>query len=130
MVINIIQVDPLFFKFRSYIDLLIFGDPTLFCTEPNKPKGWNEPLNRMSEEEWQEYFRLREELDVQMSDNEIKQILDKTSSLSEFSEEKINLLKKLPLLPSIAYGIKLMGGLKEIMHSNLSLAKKVYPDEF
>lgn len=96
----------------------------------NKPKGWNEPLNSMSEEEWQEYFRLREELDVQMSDNEIKQILDKTSSLSEFSEEKINLLKKLPLLPSIAYGIKLMGGLKEIMHSNLSLAKKVYPDEF
>ncbi|MCI7773102.1 MAG: hypothetical protein MR514_04490 [Succinivibrio sp.] len=96
----------------------------------NKPKGWNEPLNRMSEEEWQEYFRLREELDVQMSDNEIKQILDKTSSLSEFSEEKINLLKKLPLLPSISYGIKLMGGLKEIMHSNLSLAKKVYPDEF
>ena len=34
MVINIIQVDPLFFNFRSYIDLLIFGDPTLFCTEP------------------------------------------------------------------------------------------------
>ena len=34
----------------------------------HKPNGWNEPLNQMTEEEWQEYFRLREDLDVEYSE--------------------------------------------------------------
>ena len=33
----------------------------------HKPNGWNEPQNIMSEDEWREYFRLREVLDVEMN---------------------------------------------------------------
>ena len=37
----------------------------------HKPIGWDDPLNQMTEEEWKEYFRLREELDVEMNNEEI-----------------------------------------------------------
>ena len=37
----------------------------------HKPNGWNEPLNRMTEEEWKEYFRLREQLDVEYTEEEL-----------------------------------------------------------
>ena len=30
----------------------------------HKPNGWDSPLNQMTEEEWKEYFRLREDLDM------------------------------------------------------------------
>ena len=38
----------------------------------HKPNGWNEPQNIMSEDEWREYFRLREVLDVEMNEEELK----------------------------------------------------------
>lgn len=49
----------------------------------HKPKGWNDPINQMSEEEWKEYFRLREELDVEMSMEEIIATLRKIDDLLE-----------------------------------------------
>ena len=47
----------------------------------HKPNGWNSPLNQMSDEEWQEYFRLREELDVEMSEDEVADALNKVNEL-------------------------------------------------
>ena len=35
------------------------------------PKGYDEPLNKMTEKEWEEYFALRKELDVDMSKEDI-----------------------------------------------------------
>ena len=49
----------------------------------HKPKGWNDPINQMSAEEWKEYFRLREELDVEMSMEEIIATLRKIDDLLE-----------------------------------------------
>ena len=43
----------------------------------HKPKGWNEPLNCMTDEEWKEYFHLRQVLDVEMSEDEQRDLLDK-----------------------------------------------------
>ena len=43
----------------------------------HKPIGWDDPLNQMTEEEWKEYFRLREDLDVEMSEEEIVKTLKK-----------------------------------------------------
>ena len=37
----------------------------------HKPKGWDDPINQMSEEDWKEYFRLREELDVEYTKEEL-----------------------------------------------------------
>ena len=95
-----------------------------------KPNGWNEPLNQMTDDEWKEYFRLRDELDVEYTEEEISELLEQASAITEFNEQKKSLLKKLPIVPAIAYATKLSSGLKELMHSNLSLAKKEYPDEF
>ena len=54
----------------------------------HKPNGWNEPLNRMTEEEWKEYFRLREELDVEMSDEELKASLLKVNTLLKTNKKE------------------------------------------
>ena len=37
----------------------------------HKQKGQNDPINQMSEEDWKEYFRLREELDVEYTKEEL-----------------------------------------------------------
>ena len=47
----------------------------------HKPNGWNEPQNIMSEDEWREYFRLREVLDVEMNEEELKSSLLKVNEL-------------------------------------------------
>ena len=88
MVINIIQVDPLFFNFRSYIDLLIFGDPTLFCTEPKKfrpksddPKYWETLINSNNSlfqwdkiaREWQGYSDSNDESNSEICSEEINE---------------------------------------------------------
>ena len=98
----------------------------------HKPNGWTEPLNRMTEDEWKEYFRLREELDVEMSKEEIIANLRKVDDLlaQNKRQEANELLGIIPTHPRLAYAWKLGLGLKEVMHLNLSLAKKEYPDEF
>ena len=65
----------------------------------HKPNGWDSPLNQMTEEEWKEYFRLREELDVEMSDEEIDRAYIKSDELLEAHKENeaYALLKKIPL---------------------------------
>ena len=47
----------------------------------HKPNGWNEPLNQMTEEEWKEYFRLREDLDMEYSEEELEKALLKINVL-------------------------------------------------
>ena len=54
----------------------------------HKPNGWNEPLNQMTEDEWKEYFRLRDELDVEMSDEEVLDSLKKVNMLLTNHKEK------------------------------------------
>ena len=40
----------------------------------HKPNGWDEPLNQMTDDEWKEYFRLRKELDVEMTEEELNML--------------------------------------------------------
>ena len=98
----------------------------------HKPNGWNEPLNQMTEEEWQEYFRLREDLDVEYSEEELDEALLKINQLlkNKNNQEAEILLAKIPADPRLAYRWKLGLGLKEVMYLNLSDAKKAFPDEF
>ena len=98
----------------------------------HKPNGWNEPLNQMTEDEWKEYFRLREELDVEMSDEELKASLLKVNTLLKANkkEEAKQLMFIIPIHPRYAYQLKKGLGIKEVMYLNLSLAKKEYPNEF
>ena len=55
----------------------------------HKPNGWNEPLNQMTEEEWQEYFRLREDLDVEYSEEELDEALLKINQLLKNKNEAL-----------------------------------------
>ena len=98
----------------------------------HKPNGWDDPLNQMTEDEWQEYFRLREELDVEMSVEEMSNAYDKVDELLDHHKdnEAFLLMKKIPFQPRLAYALKRGMGLKEVMTYNLSLAKKEYPNEF
>ena len=98
----------------------------------HKPNGWDSPLNQMTEEERKEYFRLREELDVEMSDEEIDRAYIKSDELLEAHKENeaYALLKKIPLQARLVFKLKKTEGLKEVMNFNLSLAKKEFPGEF
>ena len=98
----------------------------------HKPNGWNVPLNRMTEEEWKEYFRLREELDVEYTEAEIDEALLKINEYlkNKQDREAEELLAKIPTDPRLAYKIKIGLGLKEVMYLNLSDAKKEFPGEF
>ena len=98
----------------------------------HKPNGWDSPLNQMTEEEWKEYFCLREELDVEMSDEEIDRAYIKSDELLEAHKENeaYALLKKIPLQARLVFKLKKTEGLKEVMNFNLSLAKKEFPGEF
>ena len=105
----------------------------IFMTDMlHKPIGWDDPLNQMTEEEWKEYFRLREELDVEMNNEEIIAALRKVDELLEQNrhQEANSLMGIIHVHPRLAYAWKLGLGLKEVMNLNLSLAKKEYPDEF
>ena len=98
----------------------------------HKPIGWGETLNKMTEAEWKEYFRLRKELDVEYSEEELKALIEKAMKLyiSGKTEESSNLALKIPLRPFFACSLKQTLGLREIMKANLSLAKKAFPNEF
>ena len=98
----------------------------------HKPKGWNEPLNCMTDEEWKEYFHLRQVLDVEMSEDEQRDLLDKIdlALVNEDYDLVDALASKLPLEAHYAYGLKLGLGLRYLKNHNLSEAKKAYPDEF
>ena len=98
----------------------------------HKPKGWNEPLNCMTDAEWKEYFLLRQVLDVEMSEDEQRDLLDKIdlALVNEDYDLVDALASKLPLEAHYAYGLKLGLGLRFLKNNNLSEAKKAYPDEF
>ena len=98
----------------------------------HKPNGWNEPLNQMTDDEWKEYFRLREELDVEYTKEDLIKALDKIDDLLEQNrfEEADNLTAKLPIFPRLAYVWKFTIGLKKMCYLNLSEAKKEFPGEF
>ena len=98
----------------------------------HKPNGWNEPLNQMTDDEWKEYFRLREELDVEYTEEELDKALLKINELLENKNDKEaeDLMLAIPLEPYYAYQLKLGLGIKRVMFYNLSLAKKEFPGEF
>ena len=98
----------------------------------HKPNGWNEPLNQMTEDEWKEYFRLREELDVEMSESELIASLENVDVLlkAHKSKEAEKLMSIIPTDPRYAYHIKNTLGIKSVMYLNLSDAKKEFPNEF
>ena len=98
----------------------------------HKPNGWDEPLNQMTDDEWKEYFRLRKELDVEMTDEDIDNLIQKVTDLyiSGKKNEAYALLKKIPLQARLVFKLKKTEGLKEVMNFNLSLAKKEFPGEF
>ena len=98
----------------------------------HKPNGWNEPLNQMTEDEWKEYFRLRDELDVEFSEEEIVDALEKVNNLLDQNKikEADRLALTVPIEARLAYFWKKCGGLKEVMYLNLSEAKKEFPNEF
>ena len=75
---------------------------------------------------------MREELDVEMNNEEIIAALRKVDELLEQNrhQEANSLMGIIPVHPRLAYAWKLGLGLKEVMNLNLSLAKKEYPDEF
>ena len=88
----------------------------------HKPNGWDDPLNQMTEDEWQEYFRLREELDVEMSEDEVADALNKVNELltQHKESEAQDLMSIIPVDPRLAYFWKKGLGLKEVMTYNLS----------
>ena len=96
------------------------------------PNDWISPLNHMTEDEWKEYFHLRQVLDVEMSEDEQSDLLDKIDlALVNEDYDLVDVLaSKLPLEAHYAYGLKLGLGLRFLKNNNLSEAKKVYPDEF
>ena len=96
------------------------------------PNDWNSPLNHMTEDEWKEYFHLRQVLDVEMSEDEQSDLLDKIDlALVNEDYDLVDVLaSKLPLEAHYAYGLKLGLGLRFLKNNNLSEAKKAYPDEF
>ena len=90
----------------------------------------------MTDEEWKEYFHLRQVLDVEMSEDEQRDLLDKIDlALVNEDYDLVDALvdalaSKLPLEAHYAYGLKLGLGLRFLKNNNLSEAKKAYPDEF
>ena len=98
----------------------------------HKPKCWNEPLNQMTEDEWKEYFRLRDALDTEMSQSDIDCILECVENLikKKATTDAMHLMGKIPLEPHYALGMKYGLGLRSVMYNNLSKAKEVFPDEF
>ena len=98
----------------------------------HKPNGWNEPLNRITEEEGKEDWSGREELEGERKDEEIKEHFNLIEKLlSEGKEKDANCIYKLiPLGANCAYFIKKCHGLDAVSHFNLSEAKKEYPNEF
>ena len=98
----------------------------------HKPNGWNEPLNQMTEDEWKEYFCLRKELDVEMTEEELNKLSEQISTCLKNTDDNsaFELMNKIPLGAHYAYGLKLGLGLKAVADANLSLARKVFLDEF
>ena len=98
----------------------------------HKPNGWDDPLNQMTEEEWQEYFSLREKLDGEMTEKELIASLNLVEELlkQHKNKEAEDLMSVIPTDPRYAYQIKHTLGIKSVMYLNLSDAKKEFPNEF
>ena len=87
----------------------------------------------MTESDWDRYFECRKTQDVEMTNSEAIAIIESHKEEFNFSADCdiIATIKyKIPLQPKIAIAMKYDLGMKELMEYNLSLAKKMYPDEF
>lgn len=99
---------------------------------PNPPKYEGSLCQKMTEEDWIEYFKCREKYDKPMSEAEKKEILEETEILTlngKLKEAKV-LAKKIPMKPYLAFCLKSTGGLKLLSTFNLYEAKLEYPNEF
>lgn len=99
---------------------------------PNPPRCENVFGAPMTLEDWKEYFVCREKYDVEMTDEERYEILDNMYMLHRQNKDDLALemSKKLPMKPFLAFSLKCAAGFKAIQKFNLSEAKKVYPNEF
>ena len=100
------------------------------------PKPSQYEYEKMTDNDWDFYFRCREKLDKPMSREEINAILDKTTKLdstyleSPDMDEYFRLVLLMPVAPETALAIKHAQGFKAIQEFNLYNAKQKYPDEF
>lgn len=94
------------------------------------PKGYDLPENRMTREEWKHYFECRKKYDVKYSDDEVRKLLRQMDETVDDLEKFAEISKMIPLDPDFALDIKNVQGLKVLIHTNLSKAKEVYPNEF
>lgn len=99
---------------------------------PNPPMFEGSLCQKMTEEDWLEYFKCREKYDKPMTKEEKNKILAEASLLTKNGEiDKAALLaKKIPMKPNFAYRLKAVEGLKALKTFNLYEAKMEYPDEF
>ena len=101
---------------------------------PNPPKYEGSLCQKMTEEDWIEYFANREKYDKAMSETEKKEILADLQKVDyllygKLKEAKV-LAKKIPMKPYLAFCLKSTGGLKLLSTFNLYEAKLEYPNEF
>ena len=86
----------------------------------------------MTEADWEEYFECRKKYDIEYTKSEEDALMDQVTLFLKEGNKKAaeELMMKLPVKPGIALNNKTFAGFKTIQKYNLSLAKKVYPDEF
>lgn len=99
---------------------------------PNYPVGENILCHPMTEKDWEEYFSLRDKLDVEMSNDEINSKIEEINNQYLQGKDEVagKLVASLPLDADLAFIFKCTGGYKVIQEFNLSQAKKKYPKEF
>ena len=86
----------------------------------------------MTEADWDRYFECRKTQDVEMTNTEAVAIMQ--AHREEFLGDDCGIIAtkkyKIPLKPNIAFAMKYTMGMRYLIEYNLSLAKKMYPDEF
>ncbi len=86
----------------------------------------------MTEADWEEYFDCRKKYDIDYTKEEIDELWKQINAYIKEGKRKEaeELMLRIPETPALALNSKTFAGFKAIQHFNLSLAKKVYPDEF
>lgn len=99
---------------------------------PNPPMFEGSLCQKMTEEDWLEYFKCREKYDKPMTEEEKKEIFHQVESLIIKGDKNsaFILARKIPMKPYLAYCLKSTSGLKTLSAYNLYEAKLEYPNEF
>ncbi|MBQ9275130.1 MAG: hypothetical protein IJ228_09980 [Succinivibrio sp.] len=97
---------------------------------PHPPRYNDE--EKMSQEDWEEYFANRKKLDKPISQEETEALLLKGTTLLDKKDEEefYKVTALIPMPPAWAKAVKDVHGFKMVSNWNLYEAKKVFPDEF